>query len=159
MRNRPFTYIAGWLGAALLCVPGNSDASVRAYSQKELCQVANVIVIATVRGRHSDWLDDGSTILTTVNLSVDQVITGGPRENVIVKTLGGKIGDVVQRVGEEPAMPIGSKYFLLMSQPTTTSPPLLIGGVFGARRIDPDATLPSTSWMVAQWQEACDVYL
>ncbi len=150
------TPVAAALAALLLCSPGTSGGSVRAYSQKEICELANVVVVATVQSRQSDWLEDKATILTAITLSVDHVIAGPAHETVTTGTLGGTIGKVTQHFSGEPAMPVGSQYILLMSQKLETSIPLLIGGTFGARPVPTDTTLPTVETLRRQWQEACE---
>jgi hypothetical protein len=157
-KRTPAFGLAWTLLGLTLTLPSTSDGSIRAFSQQELCTLANLIVIGTVEARDPQYMSDGTTIVTTVTLSVDHVITGDPGGTVHVTTLGGQIGNAVQHVGDEPAMPIGSKYLLLMNQPAGSSPPLLIGGIFGARRLDPEADLSEVD-MVQEWEEACSEYL
>lgn len=160
MFERKTTFLRGLLVAlALGAVPSNAEAAVRRFTQGELCQLANLIVVATVESRESMWLDASqTTIVTRVTLAVNNVVTGSPGSTVKVLTLGGTIGNVVQHVGDEPSMPIDSKYLLLMNKPSN-SIPALIGGTVGARRVDPQATLPSTQDMIDEWHEVCDEYL
>ena len=69
------------------------------------------------------WLDAShTTIVTRVTLAVNNVVTGSPGSTVEVLTLGGTMGNVVQEVGDEPSMPIDSKYLLLMNKPTKLDP-------------------------------------
>ncbi len=160
MFRRTCTYGLAWILAGLaFTIPSTSDGAIRAFSQEEMCTLSNLIVIGTVEDRNPQWLDESTTILTTVTLSVDHVIAGNPGNTVKVRTLGGKIGDTVQHVGDEPAMPIGSKYLLLMNKATTASKPLLIGGIYGARRLDPEAELPTEQEMINLWQGVCSAYL
>ena len=160
MFTRTATALARLLALlAIVTVPSHADASIRRFTQEELCELANLVVVGTVQSRESMWLDASqTTIVTRVTLSVDHVITGNPGSTVKVLTLGGTMGSVVQKVGEEPEMPIDSKYLLLMNKPPN-SIPALIGGTVGARRIDPEATLPSTQDMIDEWHGVCDEYL
>lgn len=133
--------------------PTSAPGASRAYTQQELCALANQVVIGTVRSRISEWNTDGTTIVTTVTLSVERAVVGSPGTTVSVRTLGGTIGTATQHVGEEPAMLVGSRYLLLMNK-QPERPALLIGGV-GARRLAAEAA-PRTDEEVAQeWEEAC----
>lgn len=138
---------------------GDSAAAIRRFTEEEVCTLANWIVIGKVETRQSMWLDQGqTTIITKVTLSVDHVIAGNPGSTVSVITLGGTIGETTQFVGEEPAMPIDSMYLLLLNKPAN-SPPALIGGTFGARRLDPEAQLPTGQEKIEQWKQVCSEYL
>jgi hypothetical protein len=98
-------------------------------------------------------MDDG-TILTTVALSVDRVLTGDLGGTVEVETLGGELDGKVQHVGGEPAMPLGSRYLLLMNKPQGSRLPFLIGGTFGARRLEPETERAEVD-RVQAWKKAC----
>ena len=148
--------VGGMLLAILFMSVPTAEAAVRKYTTQELCSLANLIVIATVQQREPMWLDQAqTTVVTTVTLSVERTIVGNPGSTVSVTTLGGKIGDVEQLVGDEPLMPVGARYFLLLNAPGDT-PPALIGGSYGARRLDSTAQLATSAELYAEWRGMCD---
>ena len=148
--------VVGLLLALLFSSLPTAQAAGRKYTTEELCSLANLIVIATVQQREPMWLDQAqTTVVTTVTLSVERTIVGNPGSTVSVTTLGGKIGDAEQLVGDEPLMPVGSRYYLLLNAPGDT-PPALIGGTYGARRLDPTAPLPPAAELYAEWRGMCD---
>lgn len=148
--------IASTLLALLLTIGPTAEAAVRKYTTEELCSAANLIVIGTVQQRQSMWLDQAqTTLVTNVTLSIERVVVGNPGSTILVTTLGGKIGNVEQFVGDEPLMPVGSRYLLLMNDPGHSSP-ALIGGSFGARRLDSTSQLPTNSELYGYWQSVCD---
>lgn len=134
----------------------SAEAAVRSYTTAELCAVADRVVIAVVQQRTPMWLDSAqTTVVTKVTLTVERTVVGEASAAVSVTTLGGTIGTVVQVVGDEPVMDLGSRYLLLLSDPGTSSP-ALIGGRVGARRLDSMAPLPTNEALQAEWREVCE---
>ena len=97
----------GWLavGALFAAFPGEARASVaRALELPELVRQSERVVVATALQSESRWETVGRArrIVTYTRLRVDETIHGDASETeIMVRTLGGKVGKVGQIVHGE----------------------------------------------------------
>jgi hypothetical protein len=110
---------AGTLAAAVaLSVAAPADASLHLeVSLQHLVTVADLVVEATPQEAKSVWEDlpgVGRRIVTYTHLSVDQSVYGTPPSEVWVRTLGGQVGDLGQKVEGEAVLTPGDRQLLFL---------------------------------------------
>jgi hypothetical protein len=90
------------LGAAFLCfAPSDTHASVSiAVTFDTLVERADAAMTVTPIDANSVW--EGKRIVTYTRLRVDRSIAGQGASEVVVKTLGGSVGELGQSVSGEP---------------------------------------------------------
>ena len=100
------------LGAAL--VPHAAPASVvRALTLRELVEASAIVVLAQVETATSSWVD--GRIVTDAVLVVDEGLAGAETEQrVTVRTLGGEVDGIGQRVSGEPWLRAGERYLVFL---------------------------------------------
>lgn len=80
-------------GAVLLCLSAQAGATTMIYLPlEELYQMSDVVVRGTVQSHTSFWGERGE-MFTDWTVSVDEVLHGEPVEQVVVRQMGGEIGD------------------------------------------------------------------
>ncbi len=108
---------AGVLAAAL-SVSAPADASLHLeVSLQHLVTVADLVVEATPQEAKSVWEDlpsVGRRIVTYTRVSVDQSVYGTPPSEVWVRTLGGQVGDLGQKVEGEAVLASGDRQLLFL---------------------------------------------
>lgn len=82
----------------------------------DVAKEADVIAVAEVEASHSRWAGNGKRIVTEVTLRVSSSAKGTPAQRVTVIQRGGQVGDLVQRVSNEPALPAHGKVLLFLVQ-------------------------------------------
>lgn len=104
--------------AALLALPRRATASVaRAVSLKQLAEVSQRAVVGTPLQAASSWQWVGGSrrIVTDTRVRVDARVAGGPTDGeLLVRTLGGRVGDVGQVVHGEAALLLGEPALLFL---------------------------------------------
>ena len=95
----------------LTALGGARASTLVQLSVDELCRRATLVVAATPRASVVVWEDTGSgrgrRIVTYTRMRVDNVIDGTPPPELWIRTLGGSIGDVGQRVDGEAVLAPG----------------------------------------------------
>jgi hypothetical protein len=120
---RPCPVPGGWrsrraaallLGALL--VPHGAPASVvRALTLAELVEASSIVAVARVETATSLWVD--GRIVTDTVLVVDEGLSGAePDERVTVRTLGGEVEGIGQRVSGEPWLRAGERYLVFLER-------------------------------------------
>ena len=96
------------------------STTVLKLDRNELTQRANRIIIGRVQTTQSIWSQDGKSIYTLVQVSVDISIKGERNsETVLVVVPGGEVGTVGQIVSGALAFHSGEKVFLFLQEKTT----------------------------------------
>ena len=76
---------------------GTTSGLVEKLTLKELVAQSDWIVIGTVTGKESQWTADHSRIFTSVTVSVEEWVKGGPGENeIVITTPGGQVGEAFE---------------------------------------------------------------
>ena len=95
----------------LTALGGARASTLVQLSVDELCRRATLVVAATAQDRVVVWEDTssgrGRRIVTYTRMRVDHVIDGTAPPELWVRTLGGSIGDVGQRVDGEAVLAPG----------------------------------------------------
>jgi hypothetical protein len=99
------------LGAALvlLFAAGQAWALMMPISQTELTRRSDVIVTGTVAALKSYWNPDHSLIYTDVTLEPEEFAKGRADRGVVVRTLGGEVGEMRLIVEDQPAFSLGER--------------------------------------------------
>ena len=83
-------------GALLLALLAWSPATLAAVvpymGLEDLEREAEVVVLGSVEAADSGWSDDGRIIVTRVTVTVEEVLKGGPRKNLVIEVPGGTMG-------------------------------------------------------------------
>lgn len=99
------SFIAGGLSALALARTHTAQATlVRAITLKELVSLSQHAVVATPGASSSRWetIGDRERIVTYTPVRVQYVLDGtSPASEIVVRTLGGRVGDIGQLVPGE----------------------------------------------------------
>jgi hypothetical protein len=103
--RRSFLALLG-AGSAVLVVGGEAEASVaRSIGMTALIQKSRSVVLGTPLAAHSEWAEIGGSrrIVTLTRVRVDEHIARSQPDGseVLVRTLGGRVGDLGQLVHGE----------------------------------------------------------
>ncbi len=104
--------------AALLGALGGGSARatvVPFMSVEDLARDATVIVLGTVEETRAHWSDDHRIILTTVTLSVERALKGGPRAAATLEVPGGRVGDQTLVASGAPVFARGERAVLFLA--------------------------------------------
>ncbi len=109
------------LAAALLLtlLPAGASASLaRAVSLAQLVSRSEQIVVGTPLEAHARWetLGGQRRIVTYTRVRVDAAIDGGGQSEVLVRTLGGHVGDIGQVVSGEAMLSIGQRALMFLGR-------------------------------------------
>lgn len=117
-RRRALSMLAAALLATLL--PSGAGASLaRAVSLAELVNRSEQIVVGTPLEAHARWetLGGQRRIVTYTRVRVDAAIDGGgDSSEVLVRTLGGHVGDIGQVVSGEAVLSIGQPALMFLGR-------------------------------------------
>lgn len=112
MTHRNAILLAGVLIAALA---STARASVILPADvEELSRSAEHIVRGTVLSNTASWTADGKQIHTVTRVAVDRTIKGGVPTIVEVRTPGGTVGDLAQKVIGAPEFSAGEQVILFL---------------------------------------------
>lgn len=107
------------LAAAVYAVaPSAEAATVREATLRHLVEVADVVVEATPQESTSVWEDlpgVGRRIVTYTRLSIGEAVYGTTQKQLWVRTLGGVVGDIGQRVEGEAVLVPGERSLLFLT--------------------------------------------
>lgn len=99
---------------ALAALPARASI-VRVVGLPELLARAEVLGVATVESAASSWVD--GRIVTDALLRLDDPLRGGsPGLRVAVRTLGGEVAGIGQRVFGEPRFQPGERYLVFLER-------------------------------------------
>lgn len=114
MRSRIALVVAVWLGA--LALPGLASATItEALSLTDLVREADLVVLAAAIDEHAQR-DARGRIVTDFTVRVDEVMKGDASvgSTLVMRRLGGVMGDIGMRVEGEPHLEIGARYVLFL---------------------------------------------
>jgi hypothetical protein len=103
--------------ALLALVPGSAAASLAlALELPELAARADRVVIAQVTSVVTEWDSAHRTILSRVELSVEEALKGDVPANRRLRLVqvGGQVGEVVMRVSGQPSFVVGERAVLFL---------------------------------------------
>jgi len=90
-------------------------ASVMRYlSLEDQCDMAEVIVVATATSQSSSWDDNRLRIYTDTRFEVEQTVKGDVGGIIIMRQLGGQVGDIGMSVAGSPVFLEGESYVLFL---------------------------------------------
>ena len=105
------------LSAAVLPVVAQGDASaawVRSFTIQQLYEEADRVVVGQVSARESFWNDAHDTIYTESRVDVKRTEKGSVRESVVVRQMGGQVGDVELIISGNASLQIGERVLLFL---------------------------------------------
>lgn len=112
---------AAALGLGQLCLPKSAHATlVRGLSLEELARSSQLILLGTALEANSHWetLGGRRRIVTDTRVRVDDVIEkGAPDSEVLVRTLGGTVGDLAALVHGEASLGLEERAVLFLTGP------------------------------------------
>lgn len=111
---------AAALGLGELCLPRLAQATlVRGLSLEELARSSQLIVLGTALEANSHWetLGGRRRIVTDTRVRVEDVLEkGAPDSEVLVRTLGGTIGDIAALVHGEAVLNLEQRAVLFLGE-------------------------------------------
>ncbi|HLV22757.1 MAG TPA: hypothetical protein VKZ49_17825 [Polyangiaceae bacterium] len=110
-------------GAASLLLPfGTAHASVfRAIGLEELVSASDTVLLATPLSSESRWevVARRRRIVTYTRVRVDEALVADPKSTEeLVRTLGGRVGDIGQVVHGEAVLGVAERSVLFLGRPT-----------------------------------------
>src|SRR5262249_13473128 len=91
-RRRLVPAALGLFALAGVIAPVTRASVVPWMGLDEITRAAAAIVAGTVASTESAWADDGRIILTSVSVTVDRALKGGPRATITLDVPGGRVG-------------------------------------------------------------------
>lgn len=116
-RRRAFLLVVAALLVALL--PRDAGASLaRAITLSQLVSRSQQIVVGTPLEAHARWetLGGRRRIVTYTRVRVDQAIDGSGGSELMVRTLGGQVGDIGQVVSGAAVLSIGQPALMFLAR-------------------------------------------
>jgi hypothetical protein len=98
--------------------PSEAEASVSLLlSLDELVGASRMVVVGTPISRDSKWevIGGGKRIVTYTKVKVDRAVVGEAPAEVVVRTLGGRVGKIGQYVSGEADMTTGAPSLLFLA--------------------------------------------
>jgi hypothetical protein len=102
-----------WLG--VLACAGDARAMQVASPPSELCGFATLVVLGEVTTKATQWSATGS-LETVFDVSVETVLAGTPRADVVVVTPGGELHGLRQTVEDAARLEPDTRYLLLLHE-------------------------------------------
>lgn len=103
------------VGSGVLGVSTPADATViRPLTLSGLVERADRVVRARVRGAWSAWASDERRIFTWTELEVLETWTGAVEDAVVVRTLGGVVGEIGMKVSGTPQFSPGAEVVVFL---------------------------------------------
>jgi hypothetical protein len=93
----------------MLSGAGQAWALMMPIPESDLAQRSDVIVTGTVASLKSYWNADRSLIHTDVTIQPEEFVKGRADRGVVVRTLGGEVGDMRLIVEDQPAFSLGER--------------------------------------------------
>ena len=102
--------------ACIVWTAAAARASVLRYlSLEDQCDMAEVIVVARATGQSAEWDDNRLRIYTDTRFEVEQTVKGDVAGVIIVRQLGGQVGDIGMSVAGSPVFLEGERYVLFLN--------------------------------------------
>jgi hypothetical protein len=111
--------------------PAHASAVI-ALTLDDLVDKSDVVVVVTPKSKSARW--EAGRIVTYTTVVVDTPVGGGPAagESLVVRTMGGVVGDIGQKVFGEATLPLGTPMVLFLRD---LPKPLVATSVAGARSV------------------------
>lgn len=111
--KRSLAAAAAAVALLILATAPASASVVEALDLGQLVRRADQVVVGRATGTRSSW-DDRHRIVTDVTVRVEQSMKGGAGagDEIVVRQLGGAIGDLGMRVAGEPTIGTGDRMVL-----------------------------------------------
>ena len=101
--------------AGLLLAPGFAEATlIRAFSLPELHRAADEVVTGTVAAADSFWNEGHDTIYTDYSVTVESTVKGSRRKTIVVRLMGGTVGDRELVVAGNATLEPGERVLLFL---------------------------------------------
>jgi len=107
------------IGALVMSAAPASASVTIALDLRQLVRRSHVIFLGTVVRQDTHW-DDRRRIVTDVTFSIEDAVKGSSRrgEEIVVRRLGGAIGDLGMRIEGEPSWNDGERSVVFAYRPT-----------------------------------------
>jgi hypothetical protein len=84
-------------------------------SLEELTRESELVIRGTVRSVQSDWESgERQAIHTNIEVTVEQYLKGNGKAEVVVRQLGGQVGDIRQVIAGSPQFQVGEEVILFL---------------------------------------------
>lgn len=104
------------LAVALFAAAPVTASTFVAMSADELVSQADAVVVGRVIDRVSAWTESGRLIYTDNMVAVDEVVFGEADATVMVRTFGGRVGDIVVEAHGFPRFEDGERVLLFLAR-------------------------------------------
>ena len=98
--------------------PPAGHAAVKPWDVSDLTRFSTLVVRGRVASAQSHWSVNplGEMIVTDWRVDVTEVIDGAVRgrESITVQTIGGRVGDIVMRTGEDAKIAVGEDVVMFL---------------------------------------------
>jgi hypothetical protein len=106
---KTLTFLVIWLFAS------QAGAFMTGLSTEELTQSSEAVIVGNVEDIESRWNEDGTSIVTTASVVVEEVVRGQVvYQRVTVEYAGGEIGEVGLKVSDVSPLERGEKVLLFL---------------------------------------------
>lgn len=120
MERRGFLSFLGTAALGLLTSARADASTARALTLAELVGKSTSVVVATAVAKRSSWTTIGGArrIVTDTRLRIDDLVSGADPSatEIVVRTLGGAVGEVGQIVEGEAELTIGEQSMTFVTQ-------------------------------------------
>jgi hypothetical protein len=142
-----------WMAAVLLFVSTPASATLmRAHSVESLTRAASLVVRGRVLGSAAAWNEAHNRIYTHTEIRLEAVwhsADASPGDTVVVRTLGGVVDGIGQRVSGVPRFEPGSDVVLFLTDLPRGAGYRVVGLSQGAFRVEArPRALPAGEWAV-----------
>jgi len=127
-----------------------ADAALaRGITLDELVRASRRAIVGVALEAHCEWATFGKqrVIVTDTRVRVEETLLGAPAEGheVLVRVLGGRIGELGERVSGQAELVLGTPALVFLGAETAT-PSLIVGAAQGHYRIEADAERALRLW-------------
>jgi len=123
---------------ALLSAPSAEATILIKMDLPQLVGRSDVIFVGKAIESRSHWSEDGRHIVTDTTFKVSQAVHGSPGSTVVIRRLGGKVGDIGMRVSGMPELRTGDEV-LLFTERRSNGKRYVVGMKQGVFRVHRDA--------------------
>jgi len=120
MERRGFLSFLGTGAVGLLIGAPAGASTARALTLAELVGKSTTVIVGTAVAKRSSWVTIGGTkrIVTDTRVKIEELVSGADPSTteIVVRTLGGAVGDVGQIVDGEAELTIGEQSMTFVTQ-------------------------------------------
>lgn len=113
---------------SLLCASAWAT-TIRPMSLKELTRTSSTVAVAQAVRVWSQWSDDHRLIYTYTEFSVEQALKGDPGSTMVVRQLGGRVGDLEMKVSGVQHWTPGEETVLFLNKSKSGDGTYLVTGL------------------------------